>query len=298
MTPATLKPWRALSLGNSAEVWLARDHEGGLGLVKRLRPALRGDAEARAAFIAEATLHAAVDHPHIVRAFGHGVDADGPWLTLEYVDGVSAAVLIARGTTLSSAAVAAVGSDVASALAALHSGVAARGHRDAVVHRDLSPANLVHDVNGTTKLTDFGAARRLDGTTISRTIVGDVGYQAPEVCAGDSAGPESDVYALGVILFELATGGLPVRASSPAAIVAATIAGEVIDPAVAVPPLAPWLATVLRGVLQRHGADRPSAAALAADLGAHVDPAARTELMSQVVAGPDALDATETRPRR
>src|SRR5262249_38274153 len=134
-----------------------------------------------------------------------------PFFSLEYVEGGNLADQIA-------------GKPQPARRAALLVEVLARAihkaHRVGVVHRDLKPANVLITKGGTPKITDFGVAKRLDissGPTHTGAVVGTPGYMAPEQASGQihEIGPRTDVYALGVILYELLTGRLPFEASNP-----------------------------------------------------------------------------------
>jgi eukaryotic-like serine/threonine-protein kinase len=166
----------------------------------------------RERFQREAESVARLRHPNVVQIHDVG-DTDGrPYFTMEFVEGGSLAQKL-MGTPLPVR-------QAATLLAALAKAVQA-AHASGIVHRDLKPANVLLTVDGTPKISDFGLARRLDGNdnlTRTGTTVGTPSYMAPEQAGGKEIawGPAVDVYALGVILYELLTGRPPFRADTPA----------------------------------------------------------------------------------
>jgi WD40 repeat protein/tetratricopeptide (TPR) repeat protein/predicted Ser/Thr protein kinase len=166
----------------------------------------------RQRFAREAELVAGLRHPNVVQIYDVG-DLDGrPYFTMEYVEGGSLAEAIA-GTPRPARQAAELVATLADAVAAAHCG--------GVVHRDLKPSNVLLTADGTPKITDFGLARRLEvGSTITQVgaPVGTPSYMAPEQARGGAsgAGPATDVYSLGAVLYELLTGRPPFRAESSA----------------------------------------------------------------------------------
>src|SRR5262249_49079180 len=143
-------------------------------------------------------------HPNIVQIYEVGEQAGQAYLALEYVDGGSLAQQL-KGRPQS-------GKETAAMLETLARAVHA-AHQAGVIHRDLTPGNILLTQDGQPKVTDFGLARQLDtaGQTTSDAILGTPAYMAPEQAAGKarSAGPPADIYALGVIGYEMLTGRLP-----------------------------------------------------------------------------------------
>jgi serine/threonine-protein kinase len=142
----------------------------------------------------------------------------------------------------------------------------AQAHAVGLIHRDIKPANLLVTPDGTVKITDFGIARAMDGLALTQTgqIVGTPSYLSPEQAEGQAATPESDVYALGVVLFECLTGRRPFEADSPVALALAHVREPVPDLPADVPGP---LAAVVEQAMSKHPGDRyPDAAALAAAL--------------------------------
>jgi serine/threonine-protein kinase len=190
--------------GGMALVFLARDHERDETVaVKLLADNLSADPELRERFRREAELAQRLSHPNVVRVLGSGETDGRAYIVLEYVDGGSLADELLRDGALPAGRVAALGAQAAAGLA--------HAHRCGLVHRDVKPQNLLLEGSGTLKVSDFGVARALDGTRLTRAgwVIGTAAYLAPEQARGEEVTPAADVYGLGVVLHELATGGPP-----------------------------------------------------------------------------------------
>ena len=169
---------RTLGHGGMATVYLAYDGQDGRNVaLKVLASNLAGDDVYRARFLREARLAARVRHPNVVRVYGVGEDARGPFIAMEVVEGPTLADEITRRGRFSPGDAAQVAAELASALAELHA--------SQLVHRDVTPRNVLLDREGRPKLADFGIARLLDGTRLTEhgTIMGTAAY----VCAGAGA---------------------------------------------------------------------------------------------------------------
>ncbi|WP_326607576.1 serine/threonine protein kinase [Streptomyces sp. NBC_01799] len=202
-----------LGRGGMGEVWRGVDEVLGRPVAVKLLLNQRADEAAIARFDLEARTAAQLSHPHVVAVYDTGTDLERHYLVTEFLDGRSLAEeLDARGPLLP-ARVAAIGGQVADALAAAHG--------QGVVHRDVKPGNLLLAPDGTVKVGDFGIAHFTDestaGLTLKGQIIGTSAYLAPERAVGQPAGPPADMYALGCVLYELLLGHPPFRAETPAA---------------------------------------------------------------------------------
>jgi len=208
---------RLLVRGGMGEVYLATTIgiEGAERpvVVKRIRRDYRNDPSFHARFLDEARVQAQLDDPGVARIIEASVDDSGdPYVVVEYVEGRSLADVRARlsrlGKPLPWADAVAVTLEIASALAHCHERTGADGAPLGIVHRDLSPQNVMVGFSGDVKLIDFGTARGDNRRchTVSGTVLAKPGYVAPEVARGDSATARADIYALGVMLWELAAG--------------------------------------------------------------------------------------------
>jgi putative nucleotidyltransferase with HDIG domain len=175
--------------------------------VKLLSRQLAQDATARQRFAREARAAACLVHPNVIQIHAVGAESETPFLAMELVPGPDLEAVLQKEGRLSVARALAVTRGVASALAC----AAEHG----VVHRDLKPANLKVDANGLVKVMDFGLAL-VKGTRISttETLQGSPSYVSPEQCRGEPPDGRSDLYSLGVVLYRMLTGVLPVRATS------------------------------------------------------------------------------------
>jgi serine/threonine-protein kinase len=244
--------------GGMAEVWRAHDLDTGETVaVKRLHPHLASDGDARARFRREIDAATSVRHPLAVPIRDSGDDDSGPWLVMEHVPGGSLSARLQQGPVPESEAVP-VAADVAEVLAALHAA--------GIVHRDVTPSNILLGADGRARLADFGIARPYDGSgledvTATGDVVGTLRFLAPEVLAGRPASPASDVWSLGTVLFEMLAGTSPFDASSPAALL-----GSQAKPVPPLPPVDASVEEALRAMLSPRPEARPTAAEAAGSL--------------------------------
>ena len=202
---------RVLGAGGTAKVYEAHDLRLDRQVAVKLVPAAPAEPELRQRFVREARSAAAFTHPNAVALFDAGESDGYLYLVMELVDGQSLADRLATDGPLEPAT---AGNITAGVLAAL-----AAAHAVGIVHRDVKPGNILLGANGTVKLADFGIAKRHDGddVTVIGEIVGTPKYLAPELLDGEPATPSSDVYATGVVLFEMLAGHPPFDANTPLA---------------------------------------------------------------------------------
>jgi len=200
-----------LGAGGMGEVYLAEDTSLDRTVaLKFLPPLLAADATFRARFTREAKSVASLHHPNIVHVYAVDEISDRPFIAMEHVDGPALRnVLASRRIPIEEAL------GHAEALA----GALAEAHAAGVVHRDVKPSNIVLDAAGRPKLLDFGLATlpRADAITKTGTTLGTVGYMAPEQARGEAVDARSDLFSLGVVLFEMITGTQPFRGETEAA---------------------------------------------------------------------------------
>ena len=203
-----------------------------------------------------------IDHDHVVRAYDFGGSEEYYYLALEFLEGETLDAVLRRDRLLPEARALEVARQVALGLGA----AAAAG----VVHRDVKPENVMLTGTGQAKLVDFGIVKLLDqeeGTvTMAGTTVGTPFYIAPEQARGeDDLDVRSDLYALGIMLFQLVTGQVPFTGKSQGAILVRHILEEVPDPRTVKPDVSPPVADVIRALTRKRRDDRPPTAEAAAE---------------------------------
>jgi len=196
------------------EVYLAHDEVLDRDVaLKVLRSHYAGDEEFAERFRREARRAASLSHPNTVQVYDRGETEDGTsYIAMEYVPGGTLKEQIERRGPFGTRQTAAVGAQIADALGAAHE----RG----MVHRDIKPQNVLVSASGDLKVTDFGIARVASAVTSSASgaIFGTAGYISPEQAMGEPVGPASDLYSLGVVLYEMLTGELPFTADNSIAV--------------------------------------------------------------------------------
>jgi len=208
--------------GGMGEVWAGRDLRLGRDVaVKVLSRQMAAPPGVRERFEAEARSAARLNHPNVVSVYDSGEHDGVPYLVMELLPGRTLADDLLLGP-LDPERTRVIGLEILAALGA--------SHRAGILHRDIKPANILLAADGKVKVGDFGIAKSVDGlhlTTIGM-IVGTVGYLAPERLAGRPATPQSDLYAVGVVLYEALTGRMPYQADTPLGLVRAIDEHEVV----------------------------------------------------------------------
>jgi len=251
-------------LGQGGMARIYRGHDNQLDrdvAVKLLRPEYGRDPDFSSRFRQEAQNAASLSHPNIVGVHDFGQDEAGPFIVMELVDGEDLASIVKRSGALPPRQAARITAEIARALHAAHQ----RG----IVHRDVKPGNVLVNRDGQVKVTDFGIARALAEAqiTLPGTTLGSVHYFSPEQARGDPTTAASDIYSLGILLFELLTGHRPWEADSAAAVAMARLAGPPPDPASLRSGLPADLVAIDRKALATEPTDRwSSAASMAAAL--------------------------------
>ena len=232
-----------IASGGMGRVELARWLDGGEVLaVKRLHPHFAADQRFVAMFLDEVWMTGALRHPNVVELAGWGEDDDGMFLAMELVRGASLNHLwragLAAGDPIAPELVAYAAARAAEGLAAAHALTDDAGAPLELVHRDVTPSNVLVGFDGSVKITDFGVARAVGRSTRTATgvIKGKVSYMSPEHARGARLDGRSDLYSLGVCIFELSAGARPFHAEhdleilrlvaeQPAPILAEEVAG-------------------------------------------------------------------------
>jgi len=230
---------KAIGAGGSARIDLARiDRAYGFQrhvVIKRPLEHLRADAKAAASLRREANIGARLRHPNLVAILDAGMHDGYDYLVLEYVHGGSLRTLMqtdagARVRECASNVAIAIVGDVARGLHDAHELADDAGHPLGLVHRDVSPGNILIGLDGSVKLADFGIAKETRVQTLSGSMHGTVTYMAPEQCRGHAFDRRADVFSLGVILYELVTGARLFWADNDVASLHRVLSGNVPRP--------------------------------------------------------------------
>ena len=225
---------RTLGRGGMATVYLARDGElDRLVALKVLSPHLAEEESFRARFLREARLTARLVHANVVQVYDVGEDERGPFIVMEYVEGETLAAELARRRTFAPEEAVGLALQLCAGLEAAHAA--------GLVHRDIKPHNVLLRRDGVAKIVDFGIARAIDTTlhTEQGAILGTAAYLAPEQARGEPVTAVADLYALGIVLYELLTGRRPFAAETLPALVLEREQGLIVPlraRAAAIPP--------------------------------------------------------------
>ncbi len=249
--------------GGMGMVYKARDRELEEDMaIKTLHSdLLRGDSSLVDRFKAEIRLTRRLSHPSIVRTHDFG-ESDGVYyLTMEYIEGVTARKLIDTRGTLGVPSTLAIATQLAKSLAVAHEG--------GVIHRDIKPQNLLLDKEGELKVLDFGVARLVEHTS-QRTevgmVVGTPAYMAPEQLLEETTDERSDLYSVGVVMYECLTGRLPFEGKSAVSLIAKLLKEEPIPPAKLNDEVPPELSVLILRLLSKEPEGRPGSAAELSEL--------------------------------
>lgn len=235
--------------------------------IKLMHRDIAADSDQLERFRREARAVAQLNHPHVVTVIDAGEEPDGhgdggtPFIVLEYVEGETLKSIIRRDGPMDIPQSLAYAIEVARALGAAHD----RG----IVHRDVKPHNILISAEGGAKITDFGIARSLseDDLTMAGRVLGTTDYVSPEQALGERVSGQSDLYSLGVVLYEMLTGEVPFRGETPVAVAMKHVREEPADVQERRPAVSAATAAVLDRALAKDPAQRyPDAAAMAADL--------------------------------
>lgn len=228
--------------------------------VKILHDQFKSDTEFIDKFHREAQAAARLSHPNIVNIYDVGVADSAHYIVMEYVPGSTLKDKIRQEGHLSVSASLHIAGDIARALA--------HAHANKLVHCDIKPHNILMMADGSAKVADFGIARAVTESTMtySGNVVGSVHYFSPEQAKGTIITPKSDVYSLGVVLYEMLTGQLPFTGETPVSIAMKHLQQEPVPVRQIDPSIPPVVEAIVSRAMSKDPAMRPTAAELVADL--------------------------------
>ena len=219
-----------IGAGGMADVYKAMDHKlNRFVAVKVLKPEFREDTTFIKKFRSEAQAAAGLTHPNIVNVFDVGDDGGVYYIVMELIEGITLKEYISKKGKLSIKEATSIAIQVSMGLEAAHS--------HGIVHRDVKPQNIIISTDGKVKVTDFGIARAASSNTISSNVMGSVHYSSPEQVRGGYSDEKSDIYSLGITLYEMVTGRVPFDGDTTVAIAIKHLQEEMVPPSVYTPDL-------------------------------------------------------------
>ena len=216
--------------GGMADVFRARDHKlNRFVAIKVLKPELRSDKEFVSKFRVEAQAAAGLSHPNIVNVYDVGEENGTYFIVMELVEGITLKAYILSKGSLSVRETTGICLQVASGLEA--------AHNNGIIHRDVKPQNIIISTDGTAKVADFGIARAASADTINSNVMGSVHYSAPEQSRGGFSDAKSDIYSLGITMYEMLTGRVPFDGDSTVEVALKHLQEEILSPREIIPDL-------------------------------------------------------------
>src|SRR5215208_3694099 len=222
--------------------------------IKLMHRDIARDSDQLERFRREARAVAQLNHPHIVQIIDAGEEGTTPYIVFEYVEGETLKARIRRLGRLEVEEAVAYAIEIARALNA--------AHERHIVHRDVKPQNVLIDTEGSARVTDFGIARTLDedGLTSDGRVLGTTDYVSPEQALGHPVGEQSDLYSLGVVLYEMLVGEVPFKADTQVAVAMKHVQEPVPDVQRRRPQVSSALAKVLERATAKETANRYASA--------------------------------------
>lgn len=219
-----------IGTGGMADVYKAKDHKlNRFVAVKVLKPEFREDKAFISKFRVEAQSAAGLAHPNIVNVYDAGDDNGVCFIVMELVEGITLKEYIEKKGRLAVREATSIAIQVSMGLEA--------AHHNNIVHRDVKPQNIIISTDGKVKVTDFGIARAASSNTISSNVMGSVHYSSPEQARGGYSDYKSDIYSLGITMYEMLTGHVPFDGDTTVAIAIKHLQEEMQSPRKYVPEL-------------------------------------------------------------
>lgn len=258
--------------------------------VKVLRQQFVGDEEFIRRFRREAQSAAALSHPNVVSIYDVGQEDDIHYIVMEYVEGNNLNEIIQERAPLQTEESVRIAVQICDALD--------HAHQNHIIHRDIKPHNILIGNNGRVKVTDFGIARAVTSSTITQTgsVIGSVHYFSPEHAKGINTGEKSDLYSLGIVLYQMLTGKLPFLGESPISVALKHLQEPFEEPRVVNPHIPQSVENVILKSMRKNPAERyASAHEMLLDLDTCLRPDRLDEERAQFTANHD-MDETRVMP--
>lgn len=219
-----------IGTGGMADVYKAKDHKlNRFVAIKVLKLEFRHDKAFITKFRAEAQAAAGLAHPNIVNIYDVGEDRGVNFIVMELVEGITLKEYIAKKGRLAVREATSIAIQVSQGLEV--------AHNSGIIHRDVKPQNIIISTDGKVKVTDFGIARATTSNTISTAVMGSVHYSSPEQARGGYSDAKSDIYSLGITMYEMLTGHVPFDGDTTVAIAIKHLQEEMVPPTAYVPDL-------------------------------------------------------------
>ncbi len=219
--------------------------------IKILKPEFVKDAKFIESFRRESQAAASLSHPNIVNVYDVGKEGNIYYIVMELIDGEVLSDIINRDGALPESQAVSIVKQIASALSL--------AHRNHIIHRDVKPHNILITNDGTAKITDFGIAKAVNSATIvnnTSTIMGSVHYFSPEQARGGYVDEKSDIYSLGIVLYEMATGKVPFDADNPVSVAIMHINNEIQPPSQLNPNISQELEDIILKATEKYQTNR------------------------------------------
>lgn len=258
--------------------------------VKVLRQQFVHDEEFIRRFRREAQSAASLSHPNVVSVYDVGQEDDNHYIIMEYVEGNNLNEMIQERAPLQADEAVRIAVQICDALD--------HAHQNHIIHRDIKPHNILLGKNGRVKVTDFGIARAVTASTITQTgsVIGSVHYFSPEHAKGISTGEKSDLYSLGIVLYQMLTGKLPFIGESPISIALKHLQEDLEEPRIVNPHIPQSVENVILRAMRKNPSERYSSAhEMLLDLDTCLKPNRLNEPKASFVSDSD-LDETRIMP--
>ncbi len=219
-----------IGAGGMSDVYKAKDQVLGREVaVKVLKAEFSDDMGFVTKFKTEASSAAGLEHPNIVNIYDVGSEDGLYFIVMEYIEGITLKTYIEKKGQLNYKEVISIAIQVGRGIES--------AHNKGIIHRDIKPQNIIISREGKVKVTDFGIARATSGNTISADVMGSVHYASPEQARNGYVNEQSDIYSLGIVMYEMATGRLPFDGETAVAVAIQHLQGEMVPPTEYAPDL-------------------------------------------------------------